>query len=77
MVDYYRHSEFPAYSKRLKMVCRLKHIKKLSAVPMERKTGRGKKERGQGGKGQVTVRLPSESQVRNSFKESLLLPTTN
>lgn len=47
------------------------------AVPMERKTGGGKKERGQGGKGQVTVRLPSESQARKSFKESLLLPTAS
>lgn len=47
------------------------------AVPMERKTGGGKKERGRGGKGQVTVRLPSESQARKSFKESLLLPTAS
>ena len=47
------------------------------AVPMERKTGGGRKERGQGGKGLVTIRIPSESQARKSFNESLLLPTTN
>ena len=29
VLDYYKHTEFPAYSKRLKILCRLKHTKKL------------------------------------------------